>query len=476
MTAQPDLMGVINEAARRSLLRYTTETFEGYQVNWHHELICEYLDAFVKGDITRLMIFMPPQTGKSELASRRFPTYMLGKNPDLKIAIASYNTTKAQKFNQECQRIMDTNRYQEIFPDTKLGGRMSGYTRSLTEFEIVGYKGKLFVTGIRSTFTGESVDILIADDLVKDKIEAQSPTIQLRNIDWWDSVAMNRLHNASKVLLLMTRWDAGDIPGRILTRMRHGDCEKFEILILPSIKENNNNPEDPREIGEALWPKRHSKKSIKEKEKSNKASYRALHQQDPSVPTEFKIWAKENEETGVTETWKKIQEMPGHDKFYGLDFGFSNNPTGIIECQHHKGKGYVKELFYEPGKTNPELAGILKALGVTHEVVVCDGAEPKSIQELKDKGINAVAGLHCANSVNTQILFLQGIDMHYVPTKGNLEFELENHQWQAGPDGPINLEIDKHNHLTKAAMYAFYRHCHKAEPGIEVFYPGRKQK
>jgi len=462
MTAEPNLIEIRNELARRSLLRFTIETFENYQVNWHHRLVCEYLDAFANGEIRRLMIFMPPQTGKSELASRRLPCYMLGKNPDAKIAIVSYNTDKARAFNRECQRIIGSDRYKQIFPETRLNetrvvySDRGNYLRNTIEFEIVGHEGKIKVAGIRGTLTGEKVDVLIADDLVKDQVEAKSPTIQLRNIEWWDSVAMTRLHNDSQILLLMTRWDNGDIPGRLLTRMRNGKCGKFEVIKLPSIKESNGTKGDKRKIGEALWPARHSEKNIREQEKANPGVFRALHQQDPSVPTEFKIFSD----------WQKIDEMPGHDKFYGLDFGFSNNPAAIVECQYHNEKAYVKELFYETGQTNQELAKILRALGVTYEEVICDGAEPKSIQELKDQGINATAGLHCANSVNTQILFLQGIEIYYVSTRGNLEFELDNYQWLPGPDGPINQELDRYNHLLKAVMYAIYKRCNQGKPGI----------
>src|ERR1019366_5295519 len=77
-------------AARSNLLDFTTYTYPDYAPGWHHRLICRTLDAFVRGDITRLMVFAPPQHGKSELVSRRLPAYMLGRNPDLRVLGCSH--------------------------------------------------------------------------------------------------------------------------------------------------------------------------------------------------------------------------------------------------------------------------------------------------------------------------------------------------------------------------------------------------
>ena len=99
------------ELARRSLINFTKYTNPLYVENWHHKTYARKLDEFAAGKIKKLMIFMPPQHGKSELCSRRLPAKMLGDNPDLRIGLVSYNHDFASKFNRDGQRIIDTREY-----------------------------------------------------------------------------------------------------------------------------------------------------------------------------------------------------------------------------------------------------------------------------------------------------------------------------------------------------------------------------
>ena len=72
---------VSRDDAKTSLLAFTRHTRPNYRVNWHHETLAKMLDRVAAGECRRLMVFMPPQHGKSELVSRRFPAYMLGREP-----------------------------------------------------------------------------------------------------------------------------------------------------------------------------------------------------------------------------------------------------------------------------------------------------------------------------------------------------------------------------------------------------------
>jgi hypothetical protein len=92
------------ELARRSLLEFTRYTKEDYVANWHHRSYAATLDDFMAGKIKRLMVFMPPQHGKSELCSRRMPAKILGDNPNCRVAVVAYNHTFAAKFNRDVQR------------------------------------------------------------------------------------------------------------------------------------------------------------------------------------------------------------------------------------------------------------------------------------------------------------------------------------------------------------------------------------
>src|SRR5438874_1272850 len=96
------------ETARSGVLDFTLFTKTDYIINWHHRVICQYLDRFFAGKIRRLMIFTPPRHGKSELVSRRFPAYVLGRNPDANLIACSHTADLASDMNRDVQRIIDS--------------------------------------------------------------------------------------------------------------------------------------------------------------------------------------------------------------------------------------------------------------------------------------------------------------------------------------------------------------------------------
>src|SRR3990167_1709573 len=110
------LAAIEAEMGRRSLLSFTKFTKRDYEINWHHKMVAAKLDAVLAGTCHRLMIFMPPQNGKSELVSRRFPAYALGKKPNLRIIACSYSDSLSQDMSRDVQRIMSTLDYRALFP------------------------------------------------------------------------------------------------------------------------------------------------------------------------------------------------------------------------------------------------------------------------------------------------------------------------------------------------------------------------
>jgi len=210
---------------QENLLSFTLHTLTSFAPAPFHIAYYEVLTRFAIGEIKKLMITMPPQHGKSEGATRRLPAFVLGQDPDKRIAIVSYNAIKARKFNRELQRIMDDDRYYELFPQTLLAGQASyqeqgrrsrNYARNSDECEIVGYQGSFKTIGVGGSLTGEPVDMLIMDDLYKDASSAWSPVIRQNVADWYDTVASTRLHNDSQQLLVFTRWHMEDLAGRLL--------------------------------------------------------------------------------------------------------------------------------------------------------------------------------------------------------------------------------------------------------------------
>lgn len=263
------------ELARRSLVHFTKYTYPGYETNWHHKVYAEKLDQFTRGEIKKMMVFMPPQHGKSELCSRRLPAKMIAENKDLRIAIVSYNSKLGVKFAREIRNICLENSYKDLFGNLCIG-QYDNYISTAEEFEIPGHKGSVYGTGVGGGLTSRSVDVLIIDDPYKDAADAWSPTIRENVQDWYDTTARTRLHNESQQLLTMTRWHPDDLAGYLLSIE-----DDWEVVIFPALKENDNNKEDVRQIGEALWPNKHSKEKLEAIKLTNPVVFGSLYQQNP---------------------------------------------------------------------------------------------------------------------------------------------------------------------------------------------------
>ena len=278
----------------RNLLSFTRYTLPTFSPAPFHLAYYEVLTRFAMGEIKKLMITMPPQHGKSEGATRRLPAFVLGQDPDKRIAIVSYNAIKARKFNRELQRIMDDDRYYELFPQTLLAGQASyqeqgrrsrNYARNSDECEIVGYQGSFKTIGVGGSLTGEPVDMLIMDDLYKDASSAWSPVIRQNVADWYDTVASTRLHNDSQQLLVFTRWHMEDLAGRLLEQ--EGVYDPIEnpqgwlLVSFPAIQNRSPSEQDPRAEGEPLWPERHSLEKLLEIKGRSPTVFESLYQQNP---------------------------------------------------------------------------------------------------------------------------------------------------------------------------------------------------
>ncbi len=134
-----------------------------------HRAYYRVLEAFAAGRIRRLIVTMPPQHGKSVGATTLLPAYVLGLDPDLRVAIASYSGALASKFNRRVQRIIESREYAALFPATtiKQGAKPPGYIRTADEVEVIGRRGGLLSVGREGALTGNRVDCFILDDLYR---------------------------------------------------------------------------------------------------------------------------------------------------------------------------------------------------------------------------------------------------------------------------------------------------------------------
>ncbi len=245
------------------MLDFVLAVRPSYDANWHHKRLCAELDDFVAGKTKRLMVFMPPRHGKSELVSRCLPAFIFGRNPRANIIAASYSADLAQMMNRDVQRIIDSPDYARVFPATYLNRdnirTVSGsWLRNSDLFETVGFGGVYRCAGVGGGITGMGAEYVVIDDPIKNLEEAYSPTYREKLWGWYTSTLYTRLQgHPGAILITVTRWHEDDLAGRLLEMAeKSDDADRWRVVSWPAVKEGAPNEDDPRADGEALWPGR----------------------------------------------------------------------------------------------------------------------------------------------------------------------------------------------------------------------------
>lgn len=306
----------IKKEALPEFVDFAKEVYTSFRATPFHETYYRVLEYFAKGDIKKLIVSVPPQHGKSLGSSVLLPSYMLGLCPDTKIAIASYSASLASRFNRRVQRVIDSAKYTDIFPGTRIKGvsERNESIRTSNQVEIIGRSGELLSVGREGSLTGNEVDVFIIDDLYKDAMEANSPIIRDNCWEWYTSVVKTRLHNDSSELIVFTRWHDEDLIGTILGKEKYVKLESWEqigklsrsewlVLNFEALKEGISTEVDPRSEGEALWPARHSVELLKDKRSLDPFRFDCMYQGRPSPKDgllygdKFKTYKRLPEET-----------------------------------------------------------------------------------------------------------------------------------------------------------------------------------
>lgn len=261
---------MLRERTRRDgkdhLIPFTRYTLPKYTPAPHHYLIAEALESVERGDCDRLMIFMPPRHGKSELASRRFPAFYLGRNPGKQIIAASYSSDLAEEFGRNVRDIVADSTFQDVFPDVRLRADAKAVGRWNTTTGGI-YKA----AGVGRGISGFGADIFLIDDPVKDHEEADSDTYRDRVWNWYTSTAYTRLMPGAAIILIMTRWHDDDLAGRLLEQQEKGG-DKWKVLTLPALSQE----------GKALWPEWFDEKKLAQARAIvGPRDWSALYQQEP---------------------------------------------------------------------------------------------------------------------------------------------------------------------------------------------------
>ena len=272
---EEQLMQIWEEDARNNLAWFIEYDGRGaWQPAKHLELLCEKLEAVERGELLRLMVFMPPRHGKSEVVSKKFPAWFLGRNPDKEIIISSYSADLAYDFSRIAR-----NTFREWGP--KLWGlELADDSGAVGRWGIKGHRGGLVAAGVGGPITGRGAHVAIIDDPFKNYEEAASETIRAKVSNWYKSTLRTRLAPRGAIVLVMTRWHEKDLAGELITAMEEGG-EYWEIIDLPALAKENDI--FGRQPNEPLWPERYPLSEL-QATKTALGSYlwSALYQQKPA--------------------------------------------------------------------------------------------------------------------------------------------------------------------------------------------------
>jgi len=274
-------------AARTSLIDFTEHTYPTYKTEEFHRHLAGALQKVVipradgTREIPKLMIFAPPQHGKSELVSIRTPPFWLAHNPDLPVALISYAAAKAYDNSRRARSVLESDAYRDIFP--YINGDPNN--RRVTDWHILGRKGYALAAGLGGPITGHGFGLGIIDDPFESWADAQSETMREGAWSWYDGTFRTRMWENSAVIFMMTRWHLDDLAGRLLeSEGEVTEGGEWTVLRYPALAEEGDIL--GREIEAPLAPKRFSKTFLLDlKEKASPFVWNAEYQQHPIAST-----------------------------------------------------------------------------------------------------------------------------------------------------------------------------------------------
>lgn len=251
MPTEDDLCNLERAMAQASPAGFATIASNGKWVSAPHlRLIDNLLIRIAKGEVTRVIVSLPPRHGKSELISVYTPAWYLGMHPDRRVILASYEADFAAQWGRRARSLLSE--FGGLFPEPVA---VSPDSSSASRWDIDKHTGGMQTTGIGGPLTGKGAHLAIIDDPIKNSEEASSETVREKQWEWFKSTFYTRLEPGGAILLIMTRWNEGDLAGKIKTDMESLGGEKWEIVSLPAIAEGDDVL--GRERGEALWPERY---------------------------------------------------------------------------------------------------------------------------------------------------------------------------------------------------------------------------
>ncbi len=384
---------------RETFPSWLRQEFPEWTWGWRYQrYVYERLGRVTAGKCKRLMIFMPPRHGKSEMVTVRYAAWRLLRDPKLNLILGSYNQRLANRFSRKLQRVftegqrakeihpqistdkhrsnksaligvhplssvhrlsskavnpqMDTDKHRSnetapigVHPLSSLDGLSSRSPhfkpmQSVSEWETSG-GGLVRAVGAGAGIAGFGAGLIIIDDPVRNRADAESETFRDKVWDWFNDDIYTRLEPNAAIILIQTRWHEDDLAGRLLKEQEDGG-EKWEVIKLPAIAEAGD--AIGRKPGAALCPSRYSLSALERTRKKLGAySFAALYQQDP-VPATGGIFKRAWFKNVVDAAPPNLQWKRGYD--LAISTRTSADYTASFRCAYDRdGSLYIADGF-----------------------------------------------------------------------------------------------------------------------------------
>ena len=230
----------IQNKAKNDFLSFVKCVWPDFVEGSHHRHIADKFNKLASGEINRLIINMPPRHTKSEFASYLLPSWMVGRDPKLKIIQATHTAELAIRFGRKAKNLIDSDDYTKIFQtrlqeDSKAAGRWE-----------TSQGGEYFAAGVGGAITGRGADLLIIDDPHSEQ-DAMSRTALESAYEWYTSGPRQRLQPGGKIVLVMTRWSTKDLTGMLIKNQSEAKADQWHVVEFPAIMDHGSRPKP-------VWP------------------------------------------------------------------------------------------------------------------------------------------------------------------------------------------------------------------------------
>jgi predicted phage terminase large subunit-like protein len=258
------------ELCQEKFIKFVERVWPTFISGAHHKRMAEAFERVANGTCKRLIINMPPRHTKSEFASYLLPAWFLGKFPHKKVIQTSHTAELAVGFGRKVRNLVDSEVYNEIFPnlvlqaDSKAAGRWN-----------TSRGGDYFAIGVGGAVTGKGADVLIIDDPHSEQeaaMAASNPEVYDKVYEWYTSGPRQRLQPGGAIVIVMTRWAARDLTGQVIKSAAQRSGEEWEVIEFPAILPSGN----------PVWPQFWSKEELEAlREELPNSKWQAQYQQNP---------------------------------------------------------------------------------------------------------------------------------------------------------------------------------------------------